>query len=76
MVEGETTNFGKLTDFDKSLNYQEMMQYGKKFAKEFAALEIDEASFGLSGFFGNDEEYKDPTQMILEEIAKLNEKNG
>ena len=71
LVEGETTNFGKLTGFDKSLNYQEMMQYEKKFAEEFAALEIDEASFGLSGFFGNDEEYKDPTQMILEEITRL-----
>lgn len=65
--DGETTDWGKFQGFDKSLDYQGMMQAKGNGLFFFNGLTIDEASFAPS-FWGADDEfnYKDPTQMILE----------
>ena len=70
--DGETTDWGKFQGFDKSLDYQGMMQAKGNGLFFFNGLTIDEASFAPS-FWGADDEfnYKDPTQMILEEIIKM-----
>ena len=70
--DGETTDWGKFQGFDKSLDYQGMMQAKGNGLFFFNGLTIDEASFAPS-FWGADNEfsYKDPTQMILEEIIKM-----
>ena len=70
--DGETTDWGKFQGFDKSLDYQGMMQAKGNGLFFFNGLTIDEASFAPI-FWGTDDEfsYKDPTQMILEEIIKM-----
>ena len=70
--DGETTDWGKFQGFDKSLDYQGMIQAKGNGLFFFNGLTIDEASFAPS-FWGADDEfsYKDPTQMILEEIIKM-----
>ena len=74
-IEGDTTQFGKYSGYDKNLSEaqrQQLAPNGIFRSDVLSKMQVDEASFAPS-FWGADDEfsYKDPTQMILEEIIKM-----
>ena len=74
-IEGDTTQFGKYSGYDKNLSEaqrQQLAPNGIFRSDVLSKMQVDEASFAPS-FWGADDEfsYKDPMQMILEEIIKM-----